>query len=70
MGQETGSYSNSKRYREHRNYGQPNIELAMMQLIHSRKALETETSLAMQEFRNLITPGKSVAIKDPTYSTR
>jgi hypothetical protein len=30
--------------------GVPNIELAMMQLIHSRKALETDPIAYMQEF--------------------
>jgi hypothetical protein len=49
--------------------GVPNIELAMMQLIHSRKALETDPIAYMQELQEFPT-WKSVYHQDPTYSTK
>jgi hypothetical protein len=49
--------------------GVPNIELAMMQLIHSRKALETDPIAYMQELQEFHYSGRGVS-KDPTYSTK
>jgi hypothetical protein len=49
--------------------GVPNIELAMMQLIHSRKALETDQHMQeLQEFPILWK--RCLPSKDPTYSTK
>jgi hypothetical protein len=50
--------------------GVPNIELAMMQLIHSRKALETDPIAYMQELQNSqLLWKRCLPSKDPTYST-
>jgi hypothetical protein len=40
--------------------GVPNIELAMMQLIHSRKALETDPIAYMQELQEFPITGRGV----------
>jgi hypothetical protein len=51
--------------------GVPNIELAMMQLIHSRKALETDPIAYMQELQNSqLLWKRCLPSKDPTYSTK
>jgi hypothetical protein len=42
----------------------------MMQLIHSRKALETDPIAYMQELEFPITLEEVFTIKDPTYSTK
>jgi hypothetical protein len=50
--------------------GVPNIELAMMQLIHSRKALK-QTIAYMQELQNSqLLWKRCLPSKDPTYSTK
>jgi hypothetical protein len=51
--------------------GVPNIELAMMQLIHSRKALETDPIAYMQELQEFpLLWKRCLPSKDPTYSTK
>jgi hypothetical protein len=48
----------------------PNIELAMMQLIHSRKALETDP-ITCRNYRNSqLLWKRCLPSKDPTYSTK
>jgi hypothetical protein len=51
--------------------GVPNIELAMMQLIHSRKALETDP-IALHAGTTGISNywKRCLPSKDPTYSTK
>jgi hypothetical protein len=49
--------------------GVPNIELAMMQLIHSRKALETDPTHAGTTGIQLLWK-RCLPSKDPTYSTK
>jgi hypothetical protein len=69
-GQETGIFIPA--------FGEPgnlavcaNIELAMMQLIHSRKALETDPIAYMQELQEFqLLWKRCLPSKDPTYSTK
>jgi hypothetical protein len=50
--------------------GVPNIELAMMQLIHSRKALETDPIAHAGTTGIQLLWKRCLPSKDPTYSTK
>jgi hypothetical protein len=51
-GQETGIFIPAFLKWGNQSSGVPNIELAMMQLIHSRKALETDPIVTCRNYRN------------------
>jgi hypothetical protein len=58
MGKERDLYSSFLKVRgTWESSGVPNIELAMMQLIHSRKALETDPIAYMQELQEFYSGG-------------
>jgi hypothetical protein len=63
-GQETGIFIPAfLKYGTWESSGVPNIELAMMQLIHSRKALETDPIAYMQELQEFQLLWKVFTIK-------